>query len=265
MVTTATYRPLPRAMRRPGAAWSAVPWVLAAGVVLAQISYPLLDGEPLRLVTIGTVLLFFAASVAHAWVHRGAGWALWFTVVTAGGGFLAEALGTATGYPFGDYTYAGSLGPRLLAVPVVVPLAWTMMAYPAFLAGRRLSRSLGWLLAAVALTAWDLFLDPQMVAAGHWSWAHPTPALPGVPGIPLTNYAGWLLVSLVMMGLLDRTLPRRRDASEGQPAALFAWTWLGSAVGNLFFFDRPWVALVGFVAMGLVGLPYLLALWSDRP
>ena len=35
--------------RQPGAAWSAVPVVLAAGVVLAQVSYPLLDGEPLRL------------------------------------------------------------------------------------------------------------------------------------------------------------------------------------------------------------------------
>ena len=37
---------------------------------------------------------------------------------------------------------------------------------------------------------WDLFLDPQMVAAGHWTWLDPDPALPGVPGVPLTNYAG---------------------------------------------------------------------------
>ena len=32
---------------------------------------------------------------------------------------------------------------------------------------------------------WDLFLDPQMVDAGHWTWRDPTPALPGVPGIPV--------------------------------------------------------------------------------
>ena len=50
-----------------------------------------------------------------------------------------------------------------------------------------------------------------MVAAGHWAWASPEPALPGVPGIPLTNYAGWLLVvALVMVAALDRLVPRRR-------------------------------------------------------
>ena len=33
---------------------------------------------------------------------------------------------------------------------------------------------------ALALASWDLFLDPQMVDAGHWRWADPLPALPGV-------------------------------------------------------------------------------------
>ena len=45
--------------------------------------------------------------------------------------------------------------------------------------------------AAAALASWDLFLDPQMVDAGHWRWSDPSPALPGVPTVPLTNYAGW--------------------------------------------------------------------------
>ena len=45
-----------------------------------------------------------------------------------------------TGLPFGDYSYAGTLGPELLDVPLVVPLAWTMMAYPVLLAARRLTR-----------------------------------------------------------------------------------------------------------------------------
>jgi putative membrane protein len=119
--------------------------------------------------------------------------------------------------------------------------------------------------AAFALAAWDLYLDPQMVAAGHWTWHHPTPALPGVPGIPLTNYLGWVLVAVVMVAVLDRVLPVRGDApGEAVPAALLAWTWLGSGLANLAFFDRPAVAGYGVVAMGVTVLPYLRLLLSDR-
>ena len=54
----------------------------------------------------------------------------------------------------------------MAGVPLIVPLAWTMMAYPALLVGRRIGAPV--LAGAAALASWDLFLDPQMVAAGHW-------------------------------------------------------------------------------------------------
>ena len=129
-------------------------------------------------------------------------------LVAGGGGLLAEAVGVHTGFPFGSYAYTGTLGPQLLGVPLVVPLAWVMMAWPALVVGphagsspgRRSRRS-----AARALASWDVFLDPQMVDAGHWRWAVPDPGLPLVPGVPLTNYAGWLLVAVaIMIALLDR-------------------------------------------------------------
>ncbi len=47
------------------------------------------------------------------------------------------------------------------------------------------------------------------------------------------------------------------------PAAVLTWTWLGSTLGNLAFFDRPWVALWGGLAMGSVVLPYLRTLAHD--
>jgi putative membrane protein len=143
---------------------------------------------------------------------------------------------------------------------VLVPLAWVMMAYPTLLAGRLLAR--GWValpVAAWALASWDLFLDPQMVAAGHWTWAFPEPGLPGVDGVPLTNFAGWLLVALVMQAALHRLLPTGRPSGNAVPFALLAWTWLGSTLANAAFFDRPAVALWGSAAMGLVVAPALIA------
>ena len=235
---------------------------LAGATVLLQIGYPLTGGEARTALTIATVLVFFLASTVHALVHRGARWAGAYVLVTGGLGLLAEAVGTATGVPFGEYDYTGSLGPELLGVPVVIPLAWAMFAYPCLVVGQRLARTpLG--AAAVggfALASWDLFLDPQMVEAGHWRFADVTASLPGAPGIPLSNYLGWLLVAWLMLGLLQ--LLGRRDADDRVPGALFLWTWGSSVLANAVFFGRPLVALTGGLVMGLVAVPYARSLRS---
>lgn len=253
--------------RSPAPAAVAVPWLLAATTVAAQIAYPLVDGEWLRRVTVATVVSFFATCVTHALVHRGVAWASGLVLVTAGGGLAAEAVGVATGQPFGDYSYADTLGPAVLDVPLVVPLAWTMIAYPVLLAARRLARHLAFVVGALGMVAWDVFLDPQMVGDGHWRWSSPEPGLPGVDGIPLTNFAGWFVVGLVMMLVLTVLLPRddaRRPADESVPAFLLAWTWVGYVLGNVFWFGTGSVALVGGVALGLLVLPYLWSLWQSR-
>jgi putative membrane protein len=249
--------------------------VAAAAVgVLAQVSYPLLDGEPLRLATIVSVLALAAAALLHATAVRGPAWALAAFAIVGGLGWLAEGVGVATGFPFGTYSYAATLGPQLVGVPVLVPLAWFMLGYPAYLAGQALGgRRWGWLAGAWTLAAWDLFLDPQMVAAGHWTWAEPTPALPGVPGIPLTNYAGWLLTATAMMlalTALGRATGRDREPAPGLlphdllPAAVLLWTYASQVMANLVFFGRPAVAGWGAVAMGLTVLPYAALLLRGR-
>lgn len=254
-------------LRRPRPATAWVPWTLAAAGVLLQVAYPLVAGSALRAVTVTSVASLAAAVVAHAALARGVRWALGLVAVAGGMGFAVEAVGVATGWPFGAYAYAGSLGPQLAGVPVLVPLAWLMLAYPALLAGRRLAGPrASWALAAWTLAAWDLFLDPQMVAAGHWSWAFPEPSLPGVPGVPLTNYAGWLLAATAMMLLLDR-LPRSpadgRPPGDAVPAVVLLWTYASQVLANVAFFGRPAVALWGGVAMGLTAVPYAFALRRD--
>jgi uncharacterized membrane protein len=244
----------------------ALPWLLTLGVIGLEIAYALTAGAHRRDLTIAVVIVFFLASALHALVWRGFWWTLAFLVVTVGGGLAIEAVGVRSGWPFGDYTYAvDRLGPMVLSVPAVIPLAWAMMAYPALLVARRLSTGVLTtpLLGALALASWDLFLDPMMTREGFWTFIKPTHALPHVPGIPLANYLGWGLAAFAMMMLLDR-LPRRA-ASDGPPAVLYLWTFASSVVGNALFFDRPWVALYGGIAMGIVAVPYLWVLWAGRP
>ncbi|GAC1440488.1 MAG: carotenoid biosynthesis protein [Mycobacteriales bacterium] len=237
-----------------------LPAVLALVTVLLQIAYPLLSGHPRNVLTVITVVVFFLASATHAVVHRGVRWALLFVAVTAGFGLGAEAVGTATGFPFGHYSYASSLGAKAFGVPLAIPLAWSMMAYPCLLVGQSLggSRGRSALVGGYALASWDLFLDPQMVAAGHWHWTSVRHALPGAPHVPVSNYLGWLAVALLMLAVLQQ-LPRHR-ADDRQPAALFGWTYASSVLANVAFFGRPLTALIGGAGMGLVAIPYALSL-----
>ncbi len=262
--------------------------VTSIAAVLAQVAYPVVAGRWLPALTGLAVLLFALASLTHAATSRGAGAAVALLAVAAGGSLLVEVIGIRTGVPFGGYRYGRTLGPEVLGVPLVVPLAWTMMAYPCLLLARRLvgsgpagsgpagsgSPTAGPIrrvrvavLGGLALAGWDLFLDPQMVAAGHWTWLHPQPGLPGVDGVPLTDLGGWLVAGTALIWLLDRALPGVRPGSpagELAPALLLAWTWLGSTLADLAFFDRPAVAGYGFAGLGLTVGPYLLRLYRDR-
>ena len=242
--------------------------VLGAAVVLAQVAYPLTPvGGARDALTVATVVLFAVASLTHAAVTRGARAAAALLVVAGGGGLAAEAVGVSTGLPFGEYDYTGTLGPELLGVPLVIPLAWVMMAWPAYLVGARLTRTraarVG--VSAAALASWDLFLDPQMVDAGHWRWVDPAPALPGVPTVPLTNYAGWVLVALVLMTVLDRAVPVAPSPLDAVPYALYLWTYFSSVLAHLAFFGLPASALWGGLGMGAVALPLAAALRRGSP
>jgi uncharacterized membrane protein len=245
---------------------SRLPWVLVGAAVLVQIVYPLVPATASTAVTVGSVAVFFLASLADVVRIHGVRGGLLLVGVAGGGGLVAEALGLSTGLPFGPYAYTGTLGAEILGVPLVVPLAWAMMAWPALVVGRALGRRHGAVVVAVgavALATWDLFLDPQMVAAGHWVWLAPTPALPLVPGVPLTNYAGWLVVAVLVVGALHRVLGP--GPVSGPASALYLWVYASSVLAHLVFFGLPGSALVGGVLMGAVAIPFARALWRSRP
>lgn len=219
--------------------------LLAAAAVLAQICYPLVQAKQQWSVL---VVVVSCAAVLRAAGGRNATVLL---AVAGAGSLVAETVGLHTGVPFGRYSYTGHLGPRLAGVPVAVPLAWTSMAWPCLCVARRLGRATV-PAAAVAMAAWDVYLDPQLVRAGGWTWRGGGPAL---QGIPWTNFAGWLGCSLVLMAVLDRLLARSDDLV---PVALWVWTWVGSLVADELFLGLHVVGVLGLVAMGVVGVPALL-------
>jgi putative membrane protein len=245
--------------------------LLPAGLLVVlvgtQIAYPLTTGPARDAVTVAVVLLTAGTALLHAAVTRGIGYAAGFLVIVSGIGLVAEAVGTATGIPFGSYDYAdGRIGPQLFDVPLVVPLAWTGGLYPIWVvAGLLCPRPAARIGAtAVGAVGWDLFLDPQMVADGQWHWQNTDSGLPGLAAIPYTNYLGWLAVAAVMAAVLtvwERTA--RGSARPAIPILMFLWTWLGSALAHAVFLGLPYSAGYGSVVLGVLGVPLLVRLVRD--
>lgn len=237
----------PRRLSAP----AVVPAVLYAATVLAQITYPLTSGAGRDRVTALVVLLGAAAAVVHAATTVGAR-AVAALVGVAAVGLLAEAVGVATGLPFGHYAYSGTLGPEVARVPWLVVAAWVFMAWPAAVVARVVARGRAARVAlgAWALAAWDVFLDPQMVDARHWAWAPGGWRLPGIPDVPAANFAGWLLVAVVV-SLILQAVP-----APAAPAPLwfYVWTAASSALAAGVFWGRPAVAAWGLLVMGPVAV-----------
>ncbi len=157
-----------------------------------------------------------------------------------------EWLGSTTGFPFGAYHYTALLQPQIFGVPLIIPLAWLMMLPPAWAVasvitgGRRDWRFV--VVSAAAFTAWDLFLDPQMVGWGYWVWVAPG----GYFGIPWVNFGGWFLgATLLTLIIRPQTLPDMRLIM------VYAVTWFLQTVGQFFFWGMPGPALAGGMGMGI--------------
>lgn len=228
---------------------------LLATLVGAQVLYPRAPERQRTAATNGMVALMLATSAVEAVEARGRRGAGMLAVAGAIA-HAVEVVGVRTGRPFGHYSYTGKLGPRVGGVPLAVGAPWAVMARPAWvvagLLDRRPLRRIA--LASGALTAWDVYVDPRMVAEGYWHWDGGG----RYEGVPLSNFAGWLLCGGLVFGAwaaLDRDDDPARDGDGA--LALYVWTWIGEAVANVAFFARPRVAVAGAVAMGGFAVPAL--------
>jgi putative membrane protein len=241
--------------------------------VLTMISLPILgwimgDDYLLRGMSFG--VLMQAAAVLIILYNA---WGLWRTfktfAIVAVLSYFAELLGSSTGIPFGKYHYTDLLQPQIAGVPLLIPLAWMMMLPPAWAIAeiilgktvhhkghegtqREPLKKPSWdfvpfvvkfcLLSSLAFTAWDLFLDPQMVSWGFWIWEIPGQYF----GIPLINYLGWIIVSAIIT-----LVANPKDLPVGPLALVYVLTWLLQTIGQGIFWSQPGPALVGFVVSGV--------------
>jgi putative membrane protein len=213
----------------------------------AMVTTPLVSGRRRAAAANAVVAGLAGTSLAAAVRRWGSGRATVAAGATASMTFAIERVGTATGWPFGRYAYNGVLAPAVAGVPAAVPVAWFAMGLPArevahAVLGDRSTAVPRAVVGAAALTAWDLFLDPQMTAEGYWRWSRAG----RYRGIPATNFAGWFLAGLGVMALLEVALPV--DDPDPVAVGVYAWMAVMQTVGFAAFFRDPLVAAVGGAA-----------------
>jgi uncharacterized membrane protein len=158
----------------------------------------------------GAMGMVTGALTMLAWGAWALGWrrTLLFAAIACAVSAAAELTGTKTGWPFGGYEYLSLLGWKIAGrVPYGVPLSWFYMGFASYVlavalvpAGRAGSLWLRILLGAWLLTAWDLVLDPAMVALPQirfWEWHEHGAYF----GMPLRNLFGWYATGVLFIGL----------------------------------------------------------------
>ena len=257
--------------------------LLAACVLLAIFAYDgvvrlLLIGLvrlpklPAELTLLTSILALF--SLTHAWYSLGGRLTSMFFGLSAVVSWAFEQLGVATGLVFGAYHYTDYLGPKLGHVPYLIPLAWFMMIYPSYVianlildrhaTGTRagVSRLVGLAaVSAVVMTAWDLVVDPILSgpSARAWIWENGGPYF----GIPIQNFAGWL-VTTFMVYLIYRAIEQRVRPAPVGPVGIGVAALAVAAYGLMLVSD-----LLSGVAPGAVsiigplvmGPPMAIAAW----
>lgn len=129
----------------------------------------------------------------------------WKTGAAMGAIFIAtwgvEALGVATGFPFGEYVYTDTLGMKVLGVSIVIPFAWiAVISGSDAVTGHYLDR-VSILLVGLFATIFDFFLEFAADALDYWHWEG------GFP--PTSNYMSWFVISVAAAALLRDTSKRR--------------------------------------------------------
>ena len=167
------------------------------------------------------------AAVSHAVLFYGWKDGLALFAICVGVTFVMENIGATTGFPFGHYHFeVGANLPHVGVIPVIVGPLWFGMGYfswhvAAVLLGTaarprgRFERFALPPVAAFVMTQWDVVMEPaESTIAKAWIWhdggAH--------FGVPLSNYAGWLLTSWLFFQAFAIYLGRRPGLPVPSPA-----------------------------------------------
>ena len=101
-------------------------------------------------------------------------------------GWLIEVLGTNSGFPFGEYTYSGILGPGLFGTPIMIGVLWWVLIRSAY-------DLMAYVTSSIVIKS---LLTGLAIDLNFWHWKKQI--------VPIENYLAWFLCSALFAGLTDK-------------------------------------------------------------
>lgn len=244
--------------------------------------------EDVLSIAVGTVTMrpyvfaFFAAYLVAAVTHIGWRKTLYFTFAGYLLSFLSEFSSINTGFPYGWYYYIEATKNRELwiaGVPFFDSLSYVFLAYCSYstallvvspvkawcwdfvtLETRSIRKSFSVLLLGSLFQAFlDIIIDPVALQGHRWFLGR----IYGYRetgyhfGVPFSNYAGWWLVSAVMIFALQR-IDLRLDKRGGKPAGVCSFPFR-ALFGPLLYlsvliFNLALTLIIGENLMAMTGI-----------
>jgi putative membrane protein len=121
-------------------------------------------------------------------------WALVTFLVT----LFLEIVGVATSLVFGAYTYGNTLGLKLLGVPLLIGINWTIiiLGIADVVRQKVTNNALAALITASLTVLFDYVMEPVAIAFDYWNWT--------AGPIPLQNYIAWFVIAFLFSYLYFR-------------------------------------------------------------
>ncbi len=228
--------------------------VLTATILALYLLGRIIEVLPFSTPSTPIVALEIFSAVAFALVHASRRYGVRGIAVFAGLclviGNALENLGVLTGFPYGHYEFLPLMGPQFLHVPVLLGLAYIGMAYVSWTVACVILGATGTkpeglglislpLLSSFVMAAWDLAQDPVWSTLLHaWRWRDGGSWF----GVPLSNFAGWILTVFLIYFAFALYLRRSRvvasDSGETHWRAAILF-YVFCAAGNVLQLGRP--------------------------
>lgn len=176
--------------------------------------------------------------------------------------YAIEYTGITTGWPYGWFEYGIDLGPTVAGVPIGLPVFFIPLVMNAYLLcllllGDRARDTLVRLPVVIAMVlAMDVVLDPGAVALGFWEYYRLADGAIIFYGVPLSNYAGWVVSATIAVATLDWAFDRealleRLDATGFMLDDLVSFVILWGGI-NAWFGNWIPVAVAALFGIGLL-------------
>lgn len=211
-------------------------WVLTAAIVAGLIAATFIPGIGIAIVVVQVGFLALHGASRYGWRSVAV-----FLVAGLVISNVLENLSIQTGFPFSDYHYTGP--GKIFEVPWYIGLGYLATGYLAWIVATVLlddvHRGSPWLttigtpvVGAVAMTAWDLAMDPSSATIKQW-WVWEDGG--GLFGVPLVNFLGWTFTVYLYLQVFAvylrgrgpaRSTAQARTAGDLQAVILYAATTL---------------------------------------